>query len=460
MDVDQLVASSSKQEEDYVEASSSTAPTTPNDPLAPVKRGRGRPPKPKPPVDPNAVIIPKKRGRPPKPKPPVDPNVVIVPKKRGRPPKPKPPVDPNAPPKKRGRPPKPKPEGWVPPVPRPRGRPRKVRPEGEEPPKKKKRGRPPKPRTGENGLASSAKAGGSSNAAKAGGTSDNEESESDQSSEKEEEDELLETNGTPTKSAPRVNGHPRVLSPDSPAPQGASTTTPQSTLTSARDVAKSLKAASKHHTNATPGSSGKQISTGSKAATTPRKRQKTGDMPSFDDDVFGTSAIEPTDTISTEEFRANERLRKQKEARNFTFEGDASTPRQMRSGRVVALREGEYGADVETASESAETQRPRAVEDDDDDELRVAGMDVFVQPEERTSDIMPLPAAGRAHVLHMLRILTGKDHARVGEDGEALQGLISLLNGTVERGEGNSALLTGPRGAGKTMVGTMEKDMY
>lgn len=47
-----------------------------------IKRKRGRPPKPKPPIDPNAP--PKKRGRPPKPK------VNTPPKKRGRPPKKKP----------------------------------------------------------------------------------------------------------------------------------------------------------------------------------------------------------------------------------------------------------------------------------------------------------------------------------------------------------------------------------
>jgi RNA polymerase-interacting CarD/CdnL/TRCF family regulator len=54
-------------------------------------------------------------------------------RKRGRPPKPKPPVDPNAPPpepKRRGRPPKPKPEGLVETeVPKKRGRPPKKKPE-------------------------------------------------------------------------------------------------------------------------------------------------------------------------------------------------------------------------------------------------------------------------------------------------------------------------------------------
>src|SRR5262245_43120747 len=54
-------------------------------------------------------------------------------RKRGRPPKPKPPVDPNAPPpepKRRGRPPKPRPEGLVETeVPKKRGRPPKKKPE-------------------------------------------------------------------------------------------------------------------------------------------------------------------------------------------------------------------------------------------------------------------------------------------------------------------------------------------
>jgi RNA polymerase-interacting CarD/CdnL/TRCF family regulator len=54
-------------------------------------------------------------------------------RKRGRPPKPRPPVDPNAPPpepKKRGRPPKPRPEGLVETeLPRKRGRPPKKKPE-------------------------------------------------------------------------------------------------------------------------------------------------------------------------------------------------------------------------------------------------------------------------------------------------------------------------------------------
>jgi RNA polymerase-interacting CarD/CdnL/TRCF family regulator len=53
--------------------------------LEPVKRKRGRPPKPKPPPPENPPP-PKKRGRPPKPKPP-EAEIPAEPKKRGRPPK-------------------------------------------------------------------------------------------------------------------------------------------------------------------------------------------------------------------------------------------------------------------------------------------------------------------------------------------------------------------------------------
>ncbi len=60
-------------------------------------------------VEEDALPPKRKRGRPPKPKPAVDPSVPPpAPKKRGRPPKPKPAEAPPAIPKKRGRPPKPK----------------------------------------------------------------------------------------------------------------------------------------------------------------------------------------------------------------------------------------------------------------------------------------------------------------------------------------------------------------
>ncbi|KAG9459194.1 hypothetical protein H6P81_003702 [Aristolochia fimbriata] len=54
-----------------------------------------------------------------------NPNALVQSRGRGRPPKPKPLVDPSAPKRGRGRPPKPKPEGFIPSPRRPRGRPRK-----------------------------------------------------------------------------------------------------------------------------------------------------------------------------------------------------------------------------------------------------------------------------------------------------------------------------------------------
>ena len=81
-------AKSSKDHDDEVTQPTGTA-YVPEGELPP-KRKRGRPPKPKPPVDPNAPPPePKRRGRPPKPKP----EGLVeteVPRKRGRPPKPKP----------------------------------------------------------------------------------------------------------------------------------------------------------------------------------------------------------------------------------------------------------------------------------------------------------------------------------------------------------------------------------
>ncbi|MFL5318042.1 MAG: CarD family transcriptional regulator [Myxococcaceae bacterium] len=71
------------------EVTHAMAPALVPDDQIPGKRKRGRPPKPKPEVDPGAPPpVPKKRGRPPKPKPAVDPNAPPpAPKKRGRPPK-------------------------------------------------------------------------------------------------------------------------------------------------------------------------------------------------------------------------------------------------------------------------------------------------------------------------------------------------------------------------------------
>ncbi|RWR83254.1 high mobility group protein [Cinnamomum micranthum f. kanehirae] len=94
------------------------------DPNAPPKRGRGRPPKPKPELPPGAApASPRPRGRPPKPKDPAEPAAAAM----GSPPKPKVGV---TSPRKRGRPAGPSSEKKAKvPSGRPRGRPPKARAE-------------------------------------------------------------------------------------------------------------------------------------------------------------------------------------------------------------------------------------------------------------------------------------------------------------------------------------------
>ena len=120
------------------DAKAAEAPTAPVIPIAAT-----------PATDATPAPEPKRRGRPPKAKPEVDPNAPPpVPKRRGRPPKAKVEPDPNAPAKRRGRPPKVKPEpdpNAPPPVPKRRGRPPKVGPDGLPIPKPVKVPRVPAP---------------------------------------------------------------------------------------------------------------------------------------------------------------------------------------------------------------------------------------------------------------------------------------------------------------------------
>jgi hypothetical protein len=76
------------------------------------------------------------------------------------------------------------------------------------------------------------------------------------------------------------------------------------------------------------------------------------------------------------------------------------------------------------------------------------------------ASIRQLPPGARPYLEHTMAILTGsRDMAGGGpmpfeaeQANETLHTLTNVLRGTVCRGEGNSALLVGPRGAGKTRV--------
>jgi origin recognition complex subunit 4 len=207
------------------------------------------------------------------------------------------------------------------------------------------------------------------------------------------------------------------------------------------------------------------------------------------DEAFG-DPFGGDEGVSTEVFRANESLRKQREARNFRYEGDADAPKLTRSGKIVRRREvavdaEEQDGDGDGNGDEADAYGAGAGEGEDDDMLGVNGeerpdidMDVEIpapvvdipsagHPAYATPDtpappdpgaVKPLLPAARQHILRILSTLTGSGIARdpspfADEDtNEALQGLVNLLKGTVERGEGNSAMLVGPRGTGKTRV--------
>jgi origin recognition complex subunit 4 len=212
------------------------------------------------------------------------------------------------------------------------------------------------------------------------------------------------------------------------------------------------------------------------ASATKKATQRKDVLPSFDDDVFGTNSSPAAAAISRETFLKNEALRRQREARNFTFEGDANAPRQTRSGRVVADAEvDEYGggepetdegteAEVEVDAEGAEGEGDEEMGEIDGHDHEVSESEAVddvdvnsdIEMDETPADITPLPSAAQPHVRRILETLTGREAEPAPLPDEAgndtLQGIVSLLRGTVERGEGNSALVTGPRGAGKTRV--------
>lgn len=201
-------------------------------------------------------------------------------------------------------------------------------------------------------------------------------------------------------------------------------------------------------------------------------------LPSFDDAFGGDDTPAGKDSsISRETFLANEALRRQREARNFVFEGDAQAPRLTRSGRIVKQRKtlalgeaDEDGEDVGIHEDDLYGSAQPAPEEEDTLQAADGVLDTRAETTLSTAavpsrdvpmvseEIQPLPAAARSHVLDILATLTGVSAGinpppfHDEDTNEALQGLVNLLRGTVERGEGNSALVVGPRGSGKTRV--------
>ena len=331
------------------------------------------------------------------------------------------------------------------------------------------------------------------------------------------EDIVKSSNGSPTAVAANIPNRPRVEDIDEPVPkrfkpnspvvtyskrspqQSVKATTSNVPASSPLKSAPSSPAASKSASASAPTARTRKEETStpkrgkgnlvqalaastqkSKPRETPSRKASTAsiasaDLPNFDE-AFDASPTASVSAVSRETFRENEKLRAQREARNFVYKGDAEAPRLTRSGKVVANGKheeviDEYGGVVEDdEAESVEVEEPLESEEPDEgvdtytaiptedvgirlpDEVRLNG-------KEKTDALQmaPLPHGARGHVLSILETLTGRvSHGRrpfAGEEtNEALQGLVNLLKGTVERGEGNSALVVGPRGAGKSRV--------
>lgn len=169
----------------------------------------------------------------------------------------------------------------------------------------------------------------------------------------------------------------------------------------------------------------------------------------------------PAKPVSRETFLVNEKLRRQREARNFKYTGSADAPKLTRSGKIIGRPE--IGADpdnpfLEGAGENGRSSNTPAVGDVERDEVGIRRVEEVIEEDEELEDMLPLPGGAEGFVRGILDTLTGRriafDPPPFANEGsnEALTGLLNLLKGTVERGEGNSALLTGARGVGKTRV--------
>ena len=194
------------------------------------------------------------------------------------------------------------------------------------------------------------------------------------------------------------------------------------------------------------------------------------------DETFGIrrSTAKADEESLRETFLANEKLRKQREARNFEYEGDANAPKLTRSGKIVG---GELDLDEDEDMEEPQEEDLQIGEDfamdgmdlpmsmqsvdRSDMEANPVYIDTLPMPEETRRDdsqIEPLLPEAKGYVLDILDTLTGRQTSLnppsfpEEEKNEALNGIVNLLRGTVERGEGNSALLVGARGVGKSRV--------
>ena len=171
-------------------------------------------------------------------------------------------------------------------------------------------------------------------------------------------------------------------------------------------------------------------------------------------DVFDVHSPSATAAISRETFLANEALRRQREARKFVYEGDTDAPTLTRSAKIV----GEVRGETEERDEYGDipVQPKDEVVNDEIPPMLSVPVELDHTPT-KGSAVIPLPTTARPLILKILSTLNSSDIPKPQafakeEQNDALNGLVNLLKGTVERGEGNSALVVGSRGVGKTRV--------
>jgi origin recognition complex subunit 4 len=177
------------------------------------------------------------------------------------------------------------------------------------------------------------------------------------------------------------------------------------------------------------------------------------------------------DEHSRAKFLHNERRRKANQARNFVYTGDATEKRRLRNGKAVQEEEESVPDDMPADDERILYQEAGfQVDGDGIDSNMDVEMDYTYIPETMVLPEIPLSAPSSIHkastlstyartalneILTRISAPTSRNpppFATEGPENEALTNLVNLLRGTVERGEGNSCLVVGSKGSGKTRV--------
>lgn len=206
------------------------------------------------------------------------------------------------------------------------------------------------------------------------------------------------------------------------------------------------------------------------------------DQDSNSDEDDDEDAFELDSKTSRAKFLENERRRKLNGARNFVFTGDANEARRTRSGKAAVAVEAEVEDEEimddpvgkEMAVDGEQTGDAAAFEDRTGDENMEIdlGVDIdYTVPEDlevqdHPTEPRPAPSAAinqvspfiQARLNTILSNLSAPPSwnpppfATEGPENEALTSLVNLLRGTIGRGEGNSCLVVGSKGSGKSRV--------